>query len=181
LRARTGDASPTPFYDLLVPPVRREPTRLDWRILRALRDDATRGAAEIAQKEGLSARTVKRHLDRLEAEGSILAAPVLDLAKAPGLILFELLTFFAPDADADTPARVLKAFEDRALTAFPPKSAGLGQFDLVLCAGSVADVEAARREAGRIAGVARAETWLFQGVLDASAWIDAEIEKRATA
>ncbi|MHB8605152.1 MAG: Lrp/AsnC family transcriptional regulator [Thermoplasmatota archaeon] len=175
---RTGDASPTPFYDLFVPPVRRPLTHLDWRILRALRADATRSAADIAELEGLSARTVTRHLDRLEGEGSVLAAPVLDLGKAPGLILFELLTFLRPGAGADTVSRVLKTFEPRVIHSFPPKSARLGQFDLVLCATSVAEVEAARRDACLIEGVARAETWLFQGVLDTSAWLDPVIEAR---
>lgn len=178
LQAMMGGAAATPFYDLVVPRVHRPLTTLDWRIARALRADATRGAAEIAEAEGLSPRTVKRHLDRLEAEGSVLAAPVLDLAKAPGLILFELLTFLAPDAAADTPARLMKAFEPRLLHAFPTKTASLGQFDLVLCASSVAEVEAARREASAIAGVARAETWFFQQVIDASGWIDAAIEER---
>lgn len=178
LRALMGGAASTPFYDLVVPRVQRRLTTLDWRIVRALRADATQGAAEIAQAEGLSPRTVKRHLDRLEAEGSVLAAPVLDLAKAEGLILFELLTFLAPDAPADTPARLMKRFEPRLLHAFPTKTASLGQFDLVLCASSVAEVEAARREAGEVEGVARAETWLFQRVLDASGWIDDAIEER---
>jgi DNA-binding Lrp family transcriptional regulator len=44
---------------------------LDLRILDALRTDARKPLTEVAEKLGITAKTVKRHWDRLEAEGLI--------------------------------------------------------------------------------------------------------------
>lgn len=46
-------------------------TDLDMKIIASLRDDARRPIAEIAAKVGTSAKTVKRHMDSMMADGSL--------------------------------------------------------------------------------------------------------------
>lgn len=61
-------------------------TDLDIRIIASLRDDARRPIAAIADEVGASVKTVKRHLDRMIADGSMEVHTVQD-APIGGLLL----------------------------------------------------------------------------------------------
>jgi DNA-binding Lrp family transcriptional regulator len=181
LAKSTGDAAPLKFYDRDMPPAPRPLTRLDWRILRAMRGRARAPLADIAAEVGVSARTAKRHHDRMAAEGAFFTYPLLDPSKAPGMVMFELLFWLRADAGRGTANRILKAFDDRQVYSYVPASPPLGSFDLLLFADSVAQVDALRRQGEAIEGVARCEAWMFRGFHDRSAWLDRAIEERAEA
>jgi DNA-binding Lrp family transcriptional regulator len=75
-------------------PVTRKPTRLDWRIMLALRDRATRPLAEVAEELGVSPRTVTRHFDRLWQEGSIDTVVRLNTGNVPSLLFANVFVRF---------------------------------------------------------------------------------------
>jgi DNA-binding Lrp family transcriptional regulator len=179
LRQGSGDAQPRHFYSREMPRVERALTPLDWRILQALRADPRALPAALAAKVGVSARTVKRHLEQMAAEGSVFLVPILDPSKADGLFLFELLVYLREGSGPRPMAALRSAFHDEHVYAYVPASAELGHFDLLLFARTTADVEALRRRAEQVDGVLRAEAWLFRAFMGFPKWIDAAIARAA--
>jgi len=58
----------------------------DVAIIRALSNDARKSSTLIAKELGLSAKTVRKRVDRLRNESIILPFPIIDMASIPGLI-----------------------------------------------------------------------------------------------
>ena len=174
----TGDGNPTRFYDRDMPPVRHALTRLDWRIVNALRYRGRRPLAEVGDELGMSARTVRRRYDRMMKEGSMFIGPAVDPSKAPGTVLFELLFYTTPQADASTPQRVLRTYEDRYLYHYVPASTTLGNFDVLLAADSTGDIEAMRQRGRLIPGIAKVSALVFRGWSEFTEWIDAAVKER---
>ena len=177
----TGDAAPVRFYERHMPTVDSTLTPLDWRILKALRYRARRPIAEIAQETGVGVRTVRRRLDRMTAEGSLFIVPAVDPGRAPGVLLYELLFYTTPDADASALRRVLGACEERYLYHYVPASQALGNFDVLLFAESTGEIEETRRRCRDIAGVAKVSALVFRGWTEYTDWIDAAIDERIRA
>lgn len=61
-------------------------TATDVAIIQTLADDARMPLARVAEKLGLSTRTVRNRLERLRGENTIHALPTLDMGGLPGLI-----------------------------------------------------------------------------------------------
>lgn len=179
LSAGSQDGAPRHFYSREMPKVTRSLTPLDWRIVQALRADPRATPADLAPAVGVSTRTVKRHLTRMAAEGSIFLVPMLDPSKADGLFLFELLVYLREGTGPRPMAALRTAFQAEHVYAYVPASAELGNFDMLLFARTSADVEALRRRAEQVDGVVRAEAWLFRAFLGFPAWMDAAIQQEA--
>jgi len=171
----TGDNAPVRFYDRHLPKVQRALSPLDWRILRALRGRANCPLAQIADEMGLSLKTIRRHFERMTSEGSFFLIPLLNPARASGLVLFELLVYTTPEAPASTLHDVLRGLDDHYVHHYVPSSKALGNFDVLLFADSTAQVEELRQRARATAGIARVDALLFRGWSDHSAWIDQRI------
>lgn len=177
----TGDRAPERFYDREMPEVRRPLTKLDWQILRALRNRATRPLAEVAQEVGASVKTVRRRHTAMAREGSFFAVPAVDASRAPGMILYDLLFYTAPGATEKAVPRILELLRDRYLFHYVPPSQSLGNFDLVVAASSAAEIEEMRVAGTKIPGVAKVASLVFRGWAEHSAWIDTAIEERCAA
>jgi DNA-binding Lrp family transcriptional regulator len=61
-------------------------TETDVAIIRALSDDARKPTLLIAKELGLSAKTVRKRVDKLRNENTIFPFPILNMASIPGLI-----------------------------------------------------------------------------------------------
>lgn len=177
----TRDPAPTRFYDRPLPKVARQLSPLDWRIVAALRGRANRPLAEVAEALHVSLKTVRRRFDRMVEEGSIFIVPMLNPAKASGLVLFELLIYTNPDAPASTLRETLHALDDHHVYHYVPTSRSLGNFDVLLFAGSTGQIQELRERARRVPGVARVDPLLFQGWFDHSGWMDERIARATTA
>jgi len=129
----------------------------------------------------VSARTVKRHLARMAAEGSVFLVPAVDPSKADGLFIFELLVYLREGAGPRPMDALRAAFYDEHVYAYVPASASLGHFDMLLFARTSAEVEAMRRRAEQVEGVVRAEAWLFRAFLAFPTWLDDAIARAASA
>ena len=177
----SGDAQPRHFYSREMPRVDRALTPLDWRILQALRAEPRALPATLAPTIGVSARTVKRHLEQMAAEGSVFLVPIVDPSRADGLFLFELLIYLREGSGPGPMAALRAAFHAEHVYAYVPASAELGHFDMLLFARTTADVEALRRRAETVEGVVRAEAWLFRAFMGFPKWLDGAIERAAGA
>lgn len=174
----TSDLAPVRFYDRDLPRIERSLSALDWRILRALRGQARRPLAGVAEDLGVSLKTVKRRFERMAREGAFFRIPLLDPSRASGLVLFELLVYATPDAARTTLRDLLVALDDHYVYHYVPASKALGNFDVLLFAESTAQVEDLRRRARAVPGVARVDALLFRGWRDHSGWIDAKIQQQ---
>jgi DNA-binding Lrp family transcriptional regulator len=66
-------------------------TDTDVAIIRALSDDARKSSVLVAKELGLSAKTVRKRVDKLRKENTIFPFPILNLASIAGLIPVYLL------------------------------------------------------------------------------------------
>lgn len=178
LSEASGDTDPIRFYERAMPPVGRQLSRLDWRIIKALRWQANRPLSDVADELGVALRTVRRHYDRMWAEGSFFVVPLVDPSKASGLFMFDLICELAPLGKQEAIRQLLRTFDDRHVYGFEPAPGSTAGFDMLLFASTSADLEAARREAAAVPGVVRAEANLFRAFLDESRWLDAAIAEQ---
>lgn len=174
----TGDAAPSCFYERHMPLVQRALTPLDWRIMKALRYRARRPLSEVADEVGVSVKTVRRRFNRMAGEGSLFIVPAVDPSRASGILLYELLFYTTPDADASTLRRILDACEDRYIYHYVPSSQALGNFDVLLYADSTGEIEDMRSRGRNLPGIAKVVPLVFRGWAEYTDWIDAALDAR---
>ena len=174
----TGDTNPICFYHRHMPPVNKNLSLLDWRILKALRYNALQSLSNISTQLKISLKTAKRRIDRMAKEGSFFIVPALDPSKAVGLLLFELLVYTNNDADNLTIQKILETTQDNYVYHYIPASKALGNFDMILFVDSVGKIEKLREAVGKIEGVAKADALILQGWFDFTGWIDSAIDQK---
>ncbi|MDA4127186.1 MAG: Lrp/AsnC family transcriptional regulator [Thaumarchaeota archaeon] len=172
----TGDSTPVPFYERFMPEVKRPLSKLDWRILKALRYRARRPLREAAAEIGVNLKTFRRRFERMAQEGSFFITPALDPSKAPGLVLFELLVYTTPDADRSTIQRILSVTDDHYVYHYVPSMQRLGNFDILAFAETTGEIEQLRRQVRYIPGVAKVDALVFRGWNEYTKWIDSAID-----
>jgi DNA-binding Lrp family transcriptional regulator len=69
-------------------------TEIDVAIIRALSRDARKSSLLIAKELGLSSKTVRKRVERLRNENTILPLPILNIASIPGIIPVYLSYFY---------------------------------------------------------------------------------------
>lgn len=174
-----GKAELVKFYDLEMPPAARPLSRLDWRIIKALRGKALRPLSEVADELGVSAKTVKRRFDRMGGEGAFFIIPLVDPAKVPGLILFELIVWLDAEAGPATFQSVLRALDDNQVCVDFPTSPEYGNYGVGLYAQRLGDIEACRKKAAAVRGVKRVRPIILQGSEERFDWMDEVIDRMA--
>ncbi|MGI0090956.1 MAG: Lrp/AsnC family transcriptional regulator [Nitrososphaerales archaeon] len=68
------------------PSLTKNLTAIDAAIIRALSKDARKSTLLVAKELGLSAKTVRKRVDKLRKENTIMPLPILNLASIPGII-----------------------------------------------------------------------------------------------
>jgi hypothetical protein len=96
----------------------------DVAIIRALSKDARKSSVLVGKEIGLSAKTVRKRVDRLRKENTILPLPIINIESIPGLIPIYLTYTYSHSGD--------KASVDRAI---------LSHFDANYLYGSFADLD----------------------------------------
>lgn len=157
----------------------RELSTLDWRIVRALCDDATRSPSEVADEVGVTARTVRRRRSRMAEEGALHVAPRVAVEEMTGVVPFDLLVRHAEGQAAEVRNRLTKRFEDRLLSV-PDRWQTTGpRLDLFLYAASMADVDRVRGAAAEVEGVEEADTLITKRTMRTE-WVHALVDARAS-
>lgn len=169
--------APWEFYDNAKPAIGRALSNLDWRIVRALRNDAKQPLPAVARILRVTPRTVKSRFDRMVHEGSLWVVPAIDLSKIPGFVPFALLVYVRPDARGGAKV-VLHAVEPDLVHGWVPPSPQLGSFVFFLRARTTAGVEAAVARVRALAAVERVEMLVPTGYTRSLGWLDEAIDRR---
>jgi DNA-binding Lrp family transcriptional regulator len=169
------------FYDYRLPPAKIDLTPLDWRILAALRGNARRPLPDLARAVGVSARTVRRRLDRLDRAGAIDAVAILDPTRLEGTLPFLLMLRVSAKDLPSVRRKVLALHRDRWFAQWTPPDTGDAQLVVQLLGRSARDVEDLRREAETLPGVQSADALLPAGVTINEDWLDQALTERAAA
>lgn len=160
------------------PQVPEAPSPLDWRIMAALRHEALLPAVELADRLGVTTRTIRRRLDRLADNHAYYVFPRLDPTKGDGLLFVSASAW--PDAQ-DRASTVRRVREVVAPHRFLEVDAGEGVYYATLAVRSPTEAERIQRSLQRTEGVERAEVNLLQRAIDLSDWMDRELAERSGA
>ncbi|HKT21301.1 MAG TPA: AsnC family protein, partial [Nitrososphaerales archaeon] len=112
-----GGASESFYTEIAFPPCTLKLSRTDWRIMAALRPDATKSYGTLANELGLSRKTVKRRLDRMVAGNAVftMAAHEVRNAESPEA---NMAVFYEDSADrSKTDPEILRVLADHLLYA----------------------------------------------------------------
>ena len=166
------------WYENRMPPVAGALSNLDWRIVKALRMRARRSPEELARELGVTAKTIRRRLDRMVKEGSVDVVPLIDPTRMEGVFPFALLFRLYPERAQAAIRLIERAFDESYLSAWVPPSSEAGNFITMLVARSTGDLEAMRQRAAEIEGVESVEALLPADMRDYPGWIDEAIERK---
>lgn len=180
VQGQLGGASATAVLDYQLPIPQRSLSRLDWRILTALREDADRDVGEVAQELRVSRRTVVRRLQAMEEDGAFDVAGLFDPSRMEGHLLAYLLIHMAKGSGASDRRAVLDTLQARWLAQWSPPDAKLAHVVVVLVARSTRDLEDVRRETESQARVQRAEAMIVHCSTPGPDWLEQAIEDRTT-
>lgn len=161
--------------------IARPLSRLDWRIVRALRGQARRSHAEVADELKVSQRTVKRRLERMAQEGSIDILPIVDPGRIPNYIPVGMAVFLRPGEHPSAVGDVRRALKDRLFYSWVPPARELGHAELALYARTTGEIEELRRTAAAVEGVARVDVALPCGARFSQTWLNEAIDERIRA
>ena len=108
----------TAFTEVAFPPCDLELKRADWEILAALRPDASQSYGELARKTTLSAKTVKRRLDRMVDGMAVFTLALHETRAVSGGLEANVVVQYEQGADRSAVAgEIVKALEDDLLYA----------------------------------------------------------------
>ena len=84
----------------------------DVAIIRALSKDARKSTLLVAKEIGLSAKTVRKRVERLRKENTILPLPILNIASIPGIIpLYLTYVYTKNDVKASVDREIVSHFD----------------------------------------------------------------------
>ena len=180
VRRLAGEAGPprAMYGDGLSSP-QRAPTPLDWRIIAAFAENARRTMQGAAEEVGVTVKTLRLHLARLRAEGSIDEVAKLDFAKMDGIIPFELAVWCD---DPDSVAGLLVGrLREHYWGHFRGPPDGFSDILLRVFATTPAEVNRLVKVAGEVPGVRAARALLAAGQFDNHGWIKEAIARQVQA
>jgi len=160
-------------------PVARQPTRLDWRIIHALRGQALRPLADVASELGVSTRTVTRHYDRLWAEGSIDTVARLNTGNVPGLLFANVAIRFKQVPPAPVTQRLHHEFDDQWAFCWSPPDHQVADLVMGLVFHSPSHLQETLDRIRAMPDVAGAEGLLAAQSTSNEAWLTEEMQRAA--
>jgi DNA-binding Lrp family transcriptional regulator len=173
-----GDASAVGYVPFPSLPIRAALSRLDWRIIKALRHEANRPLPAVARELKVSARTVRRRVDRMWEEGSIDTVAKLDLARVANHIFCNFLIHFQGERDPETAKRFKLAFDPNWAYCWSPPDRSVANLVMGMVFRSPTEVSEMVRRMQAIEGVGRVEPLVSVSYTSNEAWIDDEIDQK---
>ncbi len=170
--ADEAGAEPVWYYDRDTVLGRRAPSALGWRLIQALRGNGRGRPEEIAQKLGVTPRTVRRERQRLLTDGSLYIVPTLDFSQAEGILCCEMLLRLHEGGGPPLMRALARLFDDHLLHAYVPADGGVWNYSVLLVAKTSAEIGALGRRALGSPAVERAEPLFFRRFVEAGAWLD---------
>jgi DNA-binding Lrp family transcriptional regulator len=150
--------------------------KMDWKLIQQLNHDARKRNHEIAEELGVSAKTVKRRLDRLVKHKAIYFTIDVDLSKAVKMIMYVLIVDLEPGLQKkNVYKRILNTY-DKIWASVGPVQPSIVYF---LGAETLAEIETVVEDAKRIQGVKNATAALYTSFHRFPEWYDKQLAKMA--
>lgn len=182
VRAVLGGLEPDTWFELAPQAPARELTRLDWRVVRALRGDARAPLSDLAERVGISTKTVQRHLDRLAAEGAFSTFARLHEKSLDELLMCSLIVTVdmarVGDAMGELHGKLLA--DAWAHCSAPLIQAGV-HYDLIAAPRTPRGLAELLEATAKIPGVLDVRGHLATSVTWTPRWLDAQIDVRIAA
>lgn len=160
-------------------PVARQPTRLDWRIIHALRGRATRPLADVASDLGVSVRTVNRRYERMWADGMIDTVVRLNQGNVPGHLLANVNIRFKDVAPAGVTQRLHAEFDEQWAFCWAPPDRKVANLVMGLVFQSPSHMQDTLDRLRGLPDVADADGLLSAQSSSNEAWLTEEIQRAA--
>lgn len=177
--AALGGLRPETWFETEMPPKMRDLTRLDWRILRALRGDARVPVAELAERVGVTTKTVQRHLDRLAEERAFSTFALLHERSMDELLMCSLVITVDMEKVRDAMGHLHgKLLADAWAHCSAPLFQEGVHYDLVAAPRTPRGLSDLLEETARIPGVLHVKGHLATSLTWAPAWVDAQMDAR---
>lgn len=168
-----------------LPRLSADPTQLDWRVIRALREQPDETIAAIADRVGVTAKTLTRRYRSLLEGNAIWSVAILDFRNYTGGVACRVNLFLD---DPDRRADVHEGFTDRfpdALEMNPVPAEGAGEetslhdrvVEYLLHLDSQAEADDVLQAAASLEGVADCEVLLPVAYHPYRDWLDERVEK----
>lgn len=179
IRALLGGAAPQTWFEPYPPAPKRKPTRLDWRLLRSLRADASRPLHELAATLGVSTKTVRRRMDQLAAEGAFDTFVQLHARGMDELLMCSVVFRVEPSSAQESIQTIHSELLSSAWShcSAPFLEDGL-HYDLVALPRTPRGLAAFLEAAARVPGVIEVKGHLATSVTWTPQWLDGEIDRR---
>lgn len=162
-------------------PVSRKPTRLDWRIILALRGRATRSLVEVADELGVSTRTVTRRYDRMWSEGSIDTVACLNTGNVPGILFANVFIRFKQVPPATVTQRLHKELDNQWAYCWSPPDRDIANHVMGLTFTSPSHMQETVDRIRAMPDVADVEILLSAQSTTNEAWLTEAIQQAAAA
>lgn len=167
----------TPFPPRPFPACQRSPSRLDWRLIQAMRYDALRPTDMIAEDVGITSRMAEYRMGKLLASRALLVRAILNPRNPDGVIFYSVFLGLE-EGHADWVKRELSAkYRDRIWSVF-----SLPGFEVVfnLFATSVLEADDDLLAALSLPGVKGGELAFIKGRLEPAKpnWVDRLLEEQ---
>ena len=95
------------------PPCELELTQTDWKLMAALRPDASLSYSELSAKLGISKKTVKRRVERMVSGGAVFTMALHQVRAVKGSLEANLVVFYDEGADrAATDVSIMREIDD---------------------------------------------------------------------
>jgi DNA-binding Lrp family transcriptional regulator len=166
LISRITNAEKIALFRMPMPPsLSRNLTETDVAIIRSLSKDARKSSLLVAKELGLSSKTVRKRVERLRSENTILPLPILNMASIPGIIpVYLSYAYTKGEAKASVDREIISHFDSSYLMM---NFADLGAGNVVIGAPTMAEVPKILEWSKAQAGIASSrvdiatETFMF--------------------
>ncbi len=96
LMEMTGCQNPTRFLDEPFEPVEMKLSKLDWEILKSMRNDAMKSITALARELKVTRKTVRAHVERMQEKNAFFVRAIFDVTRVKGLIFYGLAISIDP-------------------------------------------------------------------------------------
>jgi len=124
--ARIRGVTHSETVPLHIPACGRELSRLDWRMVQLLRENAVVSKSRLAQELGISSKTAGQHFESLIASHALAFHPEFGINRFPGTIMVLAALLSDPSQSERVAAEVLRVFPE-SIRNFGPGSAAPGE------------------------------------------------------
>ncbi len=163
------------------PECHAEPTRRDWDVIRALRRRPRKSYSAVAREIGASARTVRRRLLSLGAQGMIFAWPSLNMRARLGGVFVHLVAWYPGDRKSEVDTAVftqLEPYHWHTMHMFPYQPGDLWPCGYDLFVPNVSIGREVLNQVLAIPGVERARAYLHEDIYNLFDAYDEALDRR---